>query len=115
MKATIVVTLPILWLIWNELLSPAKINEFLRSFFRDCSQIHILSIESVQYMLNDDRESIMNNIRFKTFKDYIYIATGLNVNDDVNDTSIDLPRNLAIFSTLAKVEYQNPAIPLQFY
>ena len=60
-------------------MSPAKINEFLWSLFREFSQIHILSIESVQHMLNDDRESIMSNI---TFKDSIYFATCLNANDD---------------------------------
>ena len=63
--------------------TPDKINELLRIFFQECHQIHVLSMETVKHMLHNDRESIMNNVRFKTFKDINYIVTSLDMDDNI--------------------------------
>ena len=63
--------------------SPTNINAVLRMLFREISQIHILNMDSVQHIRDNDRESIMDTIRFKTFKGVKYIATSLMVDDDV--------------------------------
>ena len=64
--------------------SPRQINEVLRLFFQDCTEIHILNPELVQTLLDNDRQSIMENVRFRTFKDIKFIATTLLIDDEIH-------------------------------
>ena len=52
-------------------------------FYQECHQIHILSLESVHHIRNNDRDSIMDTVKFKTFKQVNYIATCFIMNEDI--------------------------------
>ena len=62
--------------------SPTEIIDVLQMFYRDCHQIHILNSESVLHIRNNDRNSIMDSIKFKTFRQVNYIATCFSLNED---------------------------------
>ena len=60
-----------------------ELRDILQFFFKEFQQIHILDGVIVDNILCDNRHFIMDNVKFKTFKNVIYIAAAYRFNGEL--------------------------------
>lgn len=58
--------------------SADKIASMMRIFFREIPNVHIMTAITAKHIADDDIEFIIDHIRFKTFRDVLYVATVIN-------------------------------------